>query len=318
MVRNKKVEGEIFNDLLSGDDEFRLLVESMEEFAIFILDKKGSIKSWNKGAENIFGYKDDEVLGKHGRIIFRREDIIKKIPELEMDTAAKIGSAEDDRRHVRKNGEEFWASGVMSAIRDAKGKLRGYAKVCRDVTQKVKDEELIRHQAMHDPLTGLLNRYTFENRVILELLRIRKAKTKGVLFLMDMDDFKPVNDEYGHDTGDLLLKDVAIKLSDTMRRGDILARFGGDEFVMFFEIKKADEAKKIVTKVLKNINRHVSLNTVLLKPRASIGLSIYPDDAKNFSNLLKTADIALYGAKKSGRNGFKFFKDVKSRRRTHT
>ncbi len=315
MAKTKNTRKNIYEDSLSGDDEFRLLVESLEEYAIFVLDKAGTIKSWNKGAEKIFGYKDKEAIGRNAKIIFRNEDIAKKIPELELSTAAKYGQADDERRHIRKNGEEFWSSGIMSAIRDAKGNLRGFAKVCRDITQRVKDDELIRHQAMHDPLTGLLNRKAFETRVLFELPRIRKSKTKAAIFLIDLDDFKTVNDDHGHDTGDLYLKNIAIKLSKIIRRGDILARFGGDEFVMFFSnLKKLDGVKEIVAKIIKTIGAKVSLNNRTFKPRASIGVSLYPDDAKTYSTLLKLADIALYRAKDAGKNSFKMFKEVKSRK----
>ncbi len=315
MRTSKNSDDKLFQGSQASDNEFRLLIESMEEYAIFVLDNDGIIKSWNKGAEKIFGYKEQEAIGKSTNLIFRREDIAKGIPELEIRTAAKAGRADDERRHIRKNGTEFWSSGIMSAIKDKQGKLRGFAKVCRDVTQKKLNDELIRHQAMHDPLTGLLNRKTFETRVVLQLAAKKKIKSSAALLLIDVDNFKQVNDQHSHDTGDLFLQTIATRLSSIVRTGDSVGRFGGDEFLLFIDdIKNAADAKKIIKKIFTALQPVAILNNVHFKIKVSIGVALYPDDAKTYSALLRMADVALYRAKDAGKNCFKLFKQEKTRK----
>ncbi len=138
----------------------RLMIEEVKDFAIIMMDAAGCITSWNKGAENIFGYEETEVKGRNGALIFTPEDIARDAPEHELRTAIAEGRAEDERWHVRKDGTRFWASGVMSATRDETGNLCGFAKVARDSTRRKQMEEalLIAEQRAIGEYEGLLDR----------------------------------------------------------------------------------------------------------------------------------------------------------------
>ena len=130
--------------LRRSEERYRLLVENATEYAILMLDADGRIVSWSRGAERIFGYGEDEVLGEPATLMFTKADREAGVPEREMETAFRTGQASDDRWHVRKNGDRFWANGVMTALRDDEGALRGFAKVLRDNTERKRTEEELR------------------------------------------------------------------------------------------------------------------------------------------------------------------------------
>jgi PAS domain S-box-containing protein len=132
---------------LGDDDSFRLLVESVKDYAIVMLDPQGHVVSWNAGAERIKGYRPNEIIGKHFSCFYPAEAIQRGLPEQELQTAAKEGRFEDEGWRVRKDGKQFWANAIISALRDKDGVLRGFAKVTRDLTERKQAEERIQQQA---------------------------------------------------------------------------------------------------------------------------------------------------------------------------
>src|SRR5947209_11737867 len=126
---------------LGGERMFHLLMENVKDFAIFMLDPEGHIVSWNTGAERILGYKEAEIIGRPFGVIFTPDDAEKRRPEYELKTAREVGRAEDERWHVRKDGSRFWASGVVTPLRNEDGELVGYAKILRDITERKRSEE---------------------------------------------------------------------------------------------------------------------------------------------------------------------------------
>ncbi len=133
--------------VLGTEDSFRLLVESVKDYAIVMLDPDGHVASWNSGAERIKGYRPDEIMGKHFSCFYPADAIQRGLPEQELQTAAKEGRFEDEGWRVRKDGKQFWANAIISALRDKDGTLRGFAKVTRDLTERKKTEERIQQQS---------------------------------------------------------------------------------------------------------------------------------------------------------------------------
>ena len=127
-------------------DNYKILVENVKDYAIFILDINGHITSWNKGAEKIKGYKEQEVIGRHSSIFYTKEDIEKKIPEKNLQTAKKLGQFEDEGWRVRKDGSLFWASVTFTALRDKNGNLTGFGKLTRDISRQRQNEDEIHSQ----------------------------------------------------------------------------------------------------------------------------------------------------------------------------
>jgi diguanylate cyclase (GGDEF)-like protein/PAS domain S-box-containing protein len=283
-----------------------MIVESSND-AIFSINLDHAITSWNRGAEGIFGYTAEEVVGQQVFILIpaalhgEREEILRAIRSGE-----QLQHYETTR--LRKDGAEIFMSITTSAVLDADGKLTGNSVIARDVTERARMEEVIRHQANHDTLTNLPNRQLFMELLALELADARRRRKKLALLFLDLNGFKQVNDTLGHDCGDLLLQEVARRLKSCMRASDTVARLGGDEFtVLMPEPRDSDAVGKLLGKIMAVFKAPFLLGEAKVEISASLGVSIFPDDAKSGEELMKKADIAMYEAKSSGRSRYQFY-----------
>ncbi len=207
---------------------------------------------------------------------------------------------------------------ISRAIFQYKG-VRAVQTVIHDITKYKHYEDQLRKQALHDALTGLPNRLLLSNRIEYEVaIAAREKKSVYVLFF-DLDRFKYVNDMFGHDTGDVLLKTFAARMSSCLRKSDTLARLGGDEFVLLVgNVADESEVFKLIDKLLKVIAEPVMIENQEITITASIGLSIYPQDGEDVGTLLKRADSAMYQAKAQGRNNVrKYTTDIQARVNEH-
>nr|MDQ3018725.1 sensor domain-containing diguanylate cyclase [bacterium] len=297
---------------LETDAAYRVLVENLEDYAVFMMDEKGIISTWNKGAERQFGYKAKEAIGKNFSLIFTKEDRKLGLPKKELSEAKRIGRADDERQHVSKDGKVFWCSGIVVKSEDKKGNLIGLSKIVRDISDRKKSEEIIQHQAMHDTLTGLANRRLMFEQLEVATIYSKQNKEVYALAFVDLDGFKSVNDTEGHATGDLLLQEVAVRLAGNIRQEDTVARFGGDEFILILRnIKNQIQAKKVAQKILKALQPPYQINNKKITIKASVGIALFPQNAKDIALLMKNADTALYQAKEAGGNSYKFFKEAR-------
>jgi diguanylate cyclase (GGDEF)-like protein/PAS domain S-box-containing protein len=177
-----------------------------------------------------------------------------------------------------------------------------------DVTERYKAEEMIRHQAYHDALTGLPNRLLFQDRLEISLARCHRHQHMLALLFLDLDRFKNINDTLGHAVGDRLLQHVAAKLKKSLREEDTVARFGGDEFMILLpKIKNAREAVRVAQKILKLFQDPWPIDENELYITASIGIALYPVDGENAQTLIRNADTAMYRAKGAGRNTYQLY-----------
>lgn len=173
-----------------------------------------------------------------------------------------------------------------------------------DVTESKRLEERLSHLATHDPLTGLPNRALFNDRLSLEMVRAQRSGKKLAVMLLDLDNFKEINDSWGHTVGDEVLKIIGRRLPEFLRKSDSIARMGGDEFLILLpEIERAEDARRIGLKVLGAFTKPFLVDTRELSTTTSIGFALYPDDGGDPDILMKNADIAMYSVKEGGRNG---------------
>jgi diguanylate cyclase (GGDEF)-like protein len=202
---------------------------------------------------------------------------------------------------------------VITFMRDAAGKPIGILGISRDVTERKQHEQTIRQLAFFDYLTGLPNRRLLADRFLLAKGQSRRAGKGLGLLLLDLDQFKEVNDRFGHHWGDQLLKSVGERLTDILRNVDTVARLGGDEFtVLLPETAQADDALKVAEKILAAFQDPFRIEGHELAMTTSIGLAVCPRDASDLDGLLKKADIALYEAKDLGRNRYQVYGKRKS------
>jgi diguanylate cyclase (GGDEF)-like protein len=190
----------------------------------------------------------------------------------------------------------------------AQGAFLGYRGVGRDVTEIALARERIASLAYSDPLTGLANRTSLMPALDQAVQRARRRNSKIAVVFLDLDGFKEINDVYGHDAGDALLIELAGRLRDNLRASDLVARLGGDEFlVVVEEVQDPQPVEIVANKLLMETVRPYTLPGAQASVTASIGISIFPDDAADATALMKHADIAMYAAKQAGKNTWKFY-----------
>jgi diguanylate cyclase (GGDEF)-like protein/PAS domain S-box-containing protein len=267
--------------------------------SVITMDLLGFITGWNKGAEQLFGYTAAEAIGRNILFLYdQAED--GDGSELE-DAFLEHGGREMEVRRRKKSGEVFWASLLLSAVRDDEGHPSGLIGYLHDITERKRTEEQINALAYHDPLTGLANR-TLLFRMVDQALEVaQRNNMNGALLFIDLNRFKPINDTLGHTLGDRLLVEIADRLRATLRAEDVVARIGGDEFVVgLLDIARSDHASIVAQKILAAIAEPYFIDGHELQVGAAIGISLYPRDGADIEALLAAADIAMYRAKHGG------------------
>ncbi|MGD9938331.1 MAG: diguanylate cyclase [Clostridia bacterium] len=204
---------------------------------------------------------------------------------------------EEDMRPDRTTG---WFQKTKTPYKHPDGDKPAILGVSIDITDRVKSEELIRHMAQHDSLTGLANRALFSDRLGQALAMTRRSGMKLAVLFIDLDGFKPVNDTYGHGTGDLVLRETARRLLDAVRESDGVGRIGGDEFVVFLRtMENRGQLRQLCSKIQSALEQPYEIEGRVLNLSASIGQALYPDDAGDEGSLL-AADADMYRVKKVG------------------
>ena len=292
-------------EILEG---YQLLINNIENYAIFLLDPEGNILTWNKGAEKLKGYKAKEIIGQSFTIFYPTEAIKKNEPQRLLKRAKKEGKAQAEGFRVRKNGSKFWANVTITALYNKNGKFKGFAKITHDLSLHKKLETALGMQATHDPLTLLANRHLLMDRLDQAIARAKREDSKIIIIYIDLDNFKMINDIFGHRTGDEVLKIMGQRFSLLLRKSDTVARIGGDEFVLVLSNQKhLKSLYSLLWRILEEIELPINVNGHNFSTTVTMGITV-PNDGDNAEILIQHADIAMYQAKKIGKNTFQFFK----------
>ncbi len=278
--------------------------------AIIVKDLQDRIEFWNAGAERLYGWTAAEALG-HSELELLHEDAA---------TFEEVGQVLSERgEHTReivqqhRDGHRIDVLAHWTQVSDDNGEPRAVFSICTDITQSRRDQERIRQLAFYDQLTQLPNRTLLMERLQRAIIGCRRHGQQAALMFIDLDNFKSLNDTLGHAVGDQLLQQVAVRLQQSVRSADTVARQGGDEFVILLEelgddpkraaIQAETASRKVVAALRKPfpLDDHAHLST------GSIGVTLFDGTDVNVDDLLKQADIAMYEAKQAGRNGVRFF-----------
>ena len=315
----------IANQLENSEKMYRYLVDSSPDI-IYTLNHEGRFTFVNDRAYQLLGFSRDELIGKHYSILVHDEDLERAryvFNERRVDErASRNVELRLKCRGARSNsGERTFNNTLMTISLNSIGmhvpdgdvrKLEffGTYGVARDITDRKRAEEVISYQAYHDILTDLPNRILFKDRLGLAVIQAKRKQTELAVMFIDLDRFKLVNDTLGHVKGDELLQQAAVRLKDCLRRGDTIARQGGDEFTIVLpELRDRDDARIIADKFLESLQRPFDLDGHEVHISASIGIAIYPGDGESIDELLRHADIAMYQVKALGKNGHSFYHD---------
>ena len=267
----------------------------------------GTIVAVNRAFTEITGYSEEEVIGRNPSVLHSgRQD---KFFYREMwATIARCGRWQGEVWNTCKDGRVFPERLTISAVKDGAGAVTHYVGVFSDITAIKAAYEQLKHQAHHDPLTGLPNRTLLEDRLHVALQRARRDQKGLALLFIDLDRFKTINDSLGHHVGDRVLCEVSARFNKRVRESDTVARLGGDEFLILME-GIGDLAA--VSHVAENILQDLRENPISLEQEffvgTSIGISLFPQDGDDAATLIKHADVAMYRAKERGRNTYEFF-----------
>lgn len=280
---------------------YSLLIQDVQGYAIFLLDTAGHVVSWNVGAETLKGYTESEILGRHYSLFYPADEAAAGVPDEHLATAAREGRAEYEGWRLRKDGSQFWASIVSTAITDDDGRLRGFGKVTRDLTERRAIEQENLRRSLHDDLTGLPNRALLGDRLDQALSRLERRDTCLAVLFIDLNNFKRINDTRGHDCGDSVLQEVAQRLGAAVRPEDTVGRVSGDEFMAVCEnLTGAPAALAIADRVVAALAPPVPLIAGDLTVSASIGIATTAHSATPAHVMLRRADMAMYEAKRLG------------------
>ncbi|MDD2720320.1 MAG: EAL domain-containing protein [Gallionella sp.] len=281
--------------------------------AIAITDRKGRIEWANRAFSQLSGYALEEVVGHRHKELVKsgRQDALFYQGLWQTVLSGKVWRGELVNR--RKDGILYDEEMTITPLTDPHGEIAHFVCVKQDITERKIAEQKIRNLAFFDPLTSLPNRRLLMDRLIKAQANSARSGRFGALMFIDLDNFKNLNDTLGHDVGDLLLQQVAQRLTDCVREGDTVARLGGDEFLVMLEnldtleVHAAGQTEAIGGKILAALNLPYQLNTHLYLNSPSIGIILFRDEHKRIDDLMKQVDIAMYQAKNSGRNALRFF-----------
>jgi diguanylate cyclase (GGDEF)-like protein/PAS domain S-box-containing protein len=290
--------------LKNSEERYRTLVESSTD-AILMLNRERNAVTCNQAFLDLFGYQKNEVEGQSIRFIYPSEESFRSYGKAAYPLVERVGSLREEWNLKRKDGTIFSAEIVTSPIRSLDGTTTGYICIIRDITERKRAEEELAYMATHDSLTGLPNRTLFTDRLSMALNQARRSQKNLAVMLLDLDYFKDVNDTLGHSVGDQLLRAVGSRLSGLLRKGDTIARIGGDEFLLLLpEMLHVEYATTLAQKVLEAFREPFVFDGHQLHITTSIGIAIFPDDDGDADTLMKSADIAMYRAKNKGRDSF--------------
>lgn len=307
MCRDVTEQRRIEQDLKLAAEVF----ESSNE-AILITDQNMNIASINKAFTTITGYLPENILGRTPDFLISNEkhniDFFEQVGR----SLAKQGYWQGELFYQPANGEERTGWAGISAITDHERNIQSLILIMSDITERKVIEERIQKLAYFDPLTGLPNRSQMNERFERMLDDARKNNQGAALLFIDLDRFKPINDSMGHPAGDQVLKEVAQRLQQCIKKHDLAARMGGDEFVVGIGAqvssdKAADTAIKVAERILHTLNAPYKLGQREVFISCSVGISVFPTDGDNVMELLKNSDMAMYHAKSLGRDNVQFF-----------
>ena len=272
--------------------------------AIVLADLQGNLIYVNPAFLWMWGYEEEdeeEVLEKSIASFWQMEEKAWDVVRSLRDGGGWMG----ELVAKRKGGSLFYVQLLASVVTDEAGKPICMVVSFIDITERKQAEETIKQMAYHDALTGLPTRRLFNDRLTLALAHAQRNQQKLAVMLLDLDNFKEVNDTLGHDVGDQLLQVVSERLTSLLRKGDTAARMGGDEFMLLLpEITQVEDAAEVAAKILEALREPYVFDDHELHISTSIGVALYPDAGEDGDTLMKNADIAMYRAKDQGRDNY--------------
>lgn len=315
LTLNLAKASEIARDIQASTLKKLSLAVEYSPTGVMITNPEGSIEYVNPRFLDNTEYSIDEVLGKNPRILNSGET-----PQATFDDMwITINQGKEWRGEIinrKKNGEIFWEETSIYPIQSKAGDIQNFVCLKENITQRKQDQEALQHKATHDELTGLPNAMLGRDRLDGAIARAKREQEKAVVLFVDLDGFKAVNDTFGHEAGDLVLKEVAVRLKESVREVDTIARIGGDEFlVVLGGIHQFSDVESIASKIISSLNQpyqkiedSIKIDVdASIELGSSLGIAFYPEHGSDADQLIKCADAAMYSIKRSGKNNYSIY-----------
>lgn len=278
-----------------SEEDLRMILDNMQD-VFYRTDMDGVLLRFSPSIEKLLGYRPEELIGKPVQQLYMHPDEKGRLLRQLENNGGYVTGYQTQLR--RRDGESVWVSVNANYYRDQTGKTLGLEGTVRDIGENKKLEDELWRLANFDALTGLPNRRLFYDRLGLSLVRALRGAESGALLFIDLDRFKEINDELGHDCGDEYLRETARRLSECVRKSDTVARIGGDEFtIVLQDIKSAANAESFVEKIRAALSRPLWLRGRQRSIGASIGLALFPDEGVDPDELMKQVDLRMYTEK---------------------
>jgi diguanylate cyclase (GGDEF)-like protein/PAS domain S-box-containing protein len=309
-VKRELEQTEVRRERKRAEDQLRQLSSAVEHSpaSIVIIDVNGFIEYVNPKFTTVTGFTIDEVRGKTPQDTFGSSETQPETRAEQWQTILSLKEWRGDMVNRRKNGESYWAAVSISPIIDSNGVITHFVSINEDITARKESEEKIKslnagleQLAMTDYLTNLYNRRYFMQRGIEEVKRAWRNNQPLALLMLDVDQFKKVNDTHGHEAGDRVLQQIAAALKSSLRETDILGRMGGEEFAILLPNTALEEAGLLADRVRHSIaTLSFEISGELLAVTVSIGVVVITNEMSGIDDMLRNADAAMYQAKRRG------------------
>lgn len=309
-IRYAIARGRTLETLRESETRFRSVVESAND-AIILIGHNGEIMSWNRSAQIIFGYNEEDILGQQVSVLFPETFTLNLSQNANNDPVLTSGplraaSRAEEITGRKQDGSEFPLEISLSSWETSEGVF--HSGIVRDVTERKSLEDQLTHQALHDPLTKLANRVLFRDRVEHATIRAKRKKAHIAVLFIDLDNFKSVNDTLGHAAGDELLVSATERLKSCLRSSDTPARLGGDEFaVLVEEVDHAEDAVFVAERIRNILSAPFAISGTEIFVGTSIGIATTITDDESPEELLRNADVAMYMSKTNGKGRYTIF-----------
>lgn len=312
---SKEKEKKVAEKLALKVEELGFQKNALDEHAIVsIADSEGNIIYVNEKFKELSQYSEDELIGNNHRLL-KSEFHSSSFYEGLWQTISQGTVWHGEMQNKAKDGSYYWVASTIVPMLNEQGEPKQYISINTDITESKKQQMILETMAHYDLLTQLPNRILLSDRFNQAIAHSKRYETSMAICFLDLDNFKPINDTYGHEVGDTLLIEVAERIKLTVREEDTVSRHGGDEFIMLLSnIINTLECEKFLKRIIDVLSQPYVIGDFTINISASLGYTLYPLDDEDFDTLVRHADHAMYQAKLAGRNTFTRYNAVEDQR----